>query len=107
MIIYLDGPQLLPSVKRSIPCSIDSERLPLRSSQTYTQPEHRAIRSSLPRRWRTMGRIPRRTAWKMFSASRAVRTRTLVQVGGIMLRRLGNVERGQSRGQVGAELKYK
>ena len=105
---YLDGPQLRPSVKRSIPCSIDSERLPLRSSQTYTQPEHNAMRSSLPRRWTTMGMIPRRTAWKMISASRAVRTRMLEQVGGIMLRRLGNVERGQrsSRRRVEVQIVY-
>jgi hypothetical protein len=66
-----------------MPCSIDSERLPLRSSQTYTQPVHRAMRSSLPRRCMTIGSIPRRTAWKMISASLAVRTRMFVHVTSI------------------------
>ena len=79
-----EGPQRMPSVQRSIPKDVESEPTDL-SSQTKTQPEWIARRSSVSNRRATIGKIPRETAWKMVWASRGDLTRSLLQVGLCMI----------------------
>lgn len=54
----------MPSVQRSMPKDVESEPTDL-SSQTNTQPEWMARRSSVSNLRVTMGKILSETAWKM------------------------------------------
>lgn len=98
------APQRLESVQRSKP-SLDGsirlrltygkheqvERTPtasivgLRSSQTNTQPDCIARRSSILSRLDTKGRIPKETAWKITLQSAVDRTRMPLQVAGCIV----------------------